>query len=181
MFGTEYKPLTVYVAASYRHMNAVHLLYKAIRNICPAVVFLDWTAKAKPPEGLDAMARRAWMDSDHEVCGKSVYGFCRDSCGSADLLIYYGESGQDVGVEVGIALASGVEVIGIAGPLESPGLMLNGAVCVWADDVNHLLVLVRKRIKQKQETDGSGCGSCHMFGCSAEAALSFQGTVNVSE
>lgn len=118
-------PYRVYVAASYRHIHAVRLLYAALKRLCADIEILDWTAHATPPEGLTAAERRAWMDTDH---GGEVYRFCRDACGSADLVIYVGASGQDAGVEVGIAHGSGVEVIGLAGPLESRGLMLHGAV-----------------------------------------------------
>lgn len=42
-----------------------------------------------------------------------------------------GEASQDAGVEVGIAWAAGVPVLGIAGPLEEPGAMLSCAVSAW--------------------------------------------------
>lgn len=138
---------TVYVAASYRHMHAVRMLYAAMRRVCSRIDILDWTAHATPPEGLNAAERRAWMDADH---GGEVYRFCRDACTHADLLIYYGGSGQDAGVEVGMAHGAGVEVIGLAGPLESPGLMLHGAVSVWAKSADELLFMVRDRIEIKR-------------------------------
>lgn len=144
--------ISIYVAASYRHMHAVRMLYAALRRLCPTVNILDWTAHATPPEGLTAAERRAWMDADH---GGEVFRFCRDACASADLLIYYGGSGQDAGVEVGMANGAGVEVIGLAGPLESPGLMLHGAVSVWAKDTDELLAMVRDRIEAKRTLENS--------------------------
>ncbi len=155
--------LRIYIASSYRHMNAVQMLYLLIQEkVCPRVNFLDWTVKATPPAGLTAAERRAWMDTDH---GGEVFTFCRDACASADLVIYYGESGQDVGVEVGIALNSGVEVIGLASPLESPGLMLHGAVDVWARDVQHLLALIYERLNDKAKIEGGVCRVCTMMDC----------------
>ena len=41
------------------------------------------------------------------------------------------ESGQDAGVEVGLAAGAGTPVLGVRGPLEAPGLMLHGAVSLW--------------------------------------------------
>lgn len=155
-------PLTVYVAASYKHMHAVRLLYAALRRLCPMTNILDWTAHATPPEGLTAVERRAWMDTDH---GGQVYRFCRDACASADLVIYLGASGQDAGVEVGLAHGAGVEVIGLAGPLESPGLMLHGAISEWAKDTEGLLCMVRERIEGKMSVEGYSCPSCELWGC----------------
>jgi len=82
------------------------------------------------------------MDTDQD--GGQVYAFCRDACLTADLVIYYGASGQDAGVEVGLAAGTGVPVLGIRGPLEGTGLMLHGAVTAWVDGAEEALdVLAR--------------------------------------
>ena len=130
---------TIYIAASYRHLHAVRMLTALIRDVCPGVTILDWTTLATPPEGLTTAERRAWMDTDH---GGRVYDFCAQACTSADLVIYLGASGQDAGVEVGMARAAGVPVLGVRGPLEAPGLMLHGAVGVWCLDVEHALCVI---------------------------------------
>lgn len=122
--------LTVYVASSFKHLHAVRLLNRALRDMGCRV--LDWSEKATPPEGLNAAQRREWMDTDH---GGEVYAFCANACRESDILIYLGTSGQDAGVEVGMASGCGCPVLGIRGPLESPGLMLHGAVNVWVDSV----------------------------------------------
>lgn len=132
--------LSVYIAASFRHKHGVRLLGRELRKL--GCDILDWTAKAAPPPGLSPAERRIWMDTDLE--GGQVYEFCRDACLNADLVIYYGESGQDAGVEVGLAVASGVPVLGICGPLEGPGLMLHGAVTSWVADAEEALDLVRE-------------------------------------
>jgi hypothetical protein len=77
------------------------------------------------------------MDTDQD--GGQIYAFCRDACLTADLVIYYGASGQDAGVEVGLAAGAGVPVLGIRGPLEGAGLMLHGAVSAWVDSVEEAL------------------------------------------
>lgn len=136
--------LSIYIAGSFRHRHGVRLLSRELRKM--GCLILDWTAKATPPPGLSPVERRVWMDTDLE--GGEVYAFCRDACLNADLLIYYGESGQDAGVEVGLASAIGAPILGICGPLEGPGLMLHGAVTSWASDAEDALDIVRDFISK---------------------------------
>lgn len=134
--------LTIYVAASLRHIHAVRLLHKALRAAVPGIQILDWTDKATPPDGLTPAERRQWFDT--EQAGGQVYSFCQDACANADLVIYLGASGQDAGVEVGMAKAHGVPVLGLRGPLEAPGLMLHGAVDKWVTQSEYVLSVVRR-------------------------------------
>ena len=158
---SEGKEFTIYVAASYRHLHGVHLLYKALCNVCHKINILDWTTKGEPPAGMTPAQRREFFDTDH---GGQIYTFCSQSCASADLVIYYGESGQDAALEVGLAAGSGVEVIGLRGPLEAPGLMLHGAVSEWAPDVRTLLAMVRERIQIKMDVSKLTCVQCELWG-----------------
>lgn len=128
----------IYIAASFRHMHAVRLLGRELRTM--GFDILDWTEKAVPPPGLTPQERRMWMDTD--TAGGEVFTFCRQACQSADLVIYFGSSGQDAGVEVGLAHSAGVPVLGIRGPLEAPGLMLHGAVDLWAETVEDALTML---------------------------------------
>lgn len=70
-----------------------------------------------------------WRDTEQQ--GGQVYEFCADACRHADVVVYLGASGQDAGVEVGLAAGAGTPVLGVRGPLEAPGLMLHGAVSLW--------------------------------------------------
>lgn len=135
------KPLTIYVAASVRHKHAVRLLHDVLRECIHGVQILDWTEKAMPPAWLTVAQRRDWYDTDSSG---EVYTFCRDACIHADIVVYYGASGQDAGVEVGMAHAVGVPVIGLIGPLEAPGLMLHGAVNRWLHSADELVALLRR-------------------------------------
>ncbi len=146
---------TVYTAASFRQLHAVRLFHEALRARIPNVRILDWTEKGTPPEGLTPEERRRWFDTEQD--GGQVYAFCRDACGSADVVIYLGESGQDAGVEVGIAAGAGVPVIGVCGPLEAPGLMLHGAVNVWCYDIEQVIVLLAHLAGQCGEVDCRDC------------------------
>jgi hypothetical protein len=127
--------LSVYVAASFRHKHGVRLLGRELSTL--GCKILDWTEMAIPPPGLTPLERRVWMDTDRD--GGQVYAFCRDACLTADMVMYYGTSGQDAGVEIGLAAGVGTPVLGIRGPLEAPGLMLHGAVNHWADTVEEAL------------------------------------------
>lgn len=130
--------LRVYIAASFRHLHAVRLLGREMRAM--GYTLMDWTDMAKPPDGLTPAERRAWMDTDH---GGEVFVFCERACKEADFVMYLGASGQDAGVEVGLARGAGVPVLGIRGPLEAPGLMLYGAGSVWVESVESALELLR--------------------------------------
>lgn len=147
-------PLKVYIAASFKHLHGVRLLAGELRRL--GCEILDWTAKASPPPGLTAAQRRIWMDTDQN--GGQVYEFCRNACLTADLVIYLGESGQDAGVEIGLAAGAGVPVLGIRGPLESPGLMLHGAVTAWTESASHAIAIVERlaRLKSGTEPEKSG-------------------------
>ena len=130
--------LTIYVAGSFKHKHGVRLLGRELRGM--GCRMLDWTDKAVPPPGLTPAERRIWMDTDRD--GGEVYAFCHHACLKADLVIYYGASGQDAGVEVGLAAGAGVALLGIRGPLEGPGLMLHGAINGWVDSVEDALETV---------------------------------------
>lgn len=132
--------MDIYIAGSFRHKHGVRLLGNALRAL--GCHILDWTEKAAPPPGLTPAQRRVWMDTDRE--GGQVYAFCRQACLTADMVIYYGTSGQDAGVEVGLAAGAGVPLLGIRGPLEAPGLMLHGAMTCWVDEVEDAVALVRQ-------------------------------------
>ncbi len=127
------KPLTVYTAASFRLLHAVRLFHDALRARIPGVQILDWTDKATPPAGLTPDERRRWFDTEQQ--GGQVYEFCADACCHADVVVYLGASGQDAGVEVGLAAGAGTPVLGVRGPLEAPGLMLHGVVDLWCYDI----------------------------------------------
>jgi len=149
------KALAIYTAASFRMLYAVKLFHMAVRERIPAVTILDWTAKATPPDGLTPAQRREWFDTEQN--GGQVYAFCRDACVSADVVIYLGQAGQDAGVEIGMAAAAGVPVIGLRGPLEAPGLMLHGAVDVWCYSIEQVLQVLSRLAGQCGGVDCCDC------------------------
>lgn len=146
------KPFRVYIAASFRHLNGARLLGNELRRL--GCEISDWTEMATPPPGLTTAERRIWMDTDKE--GGEVFAFCHDACLNSDLVIYYGESGQDAAVEVGLASASGTPVLGIRGPLESPGLMLHGAVSLWVDSAELAIAIVEAELRHRKGADSEG-------------------------
>ena len=57
------RAIRLYIASSFRNLHAVRLFGRALNT--SDFELLDWTAKAKPPEGLTPAERRMWMDADH--------------------------------------------------------------------------------------------------------------------
>lgn len=141
--------MNIYIAASFKHKHGVRLLGRELRALGCRI--LDWTEKAAPPPGLTPAQRREWMDTDQE--GGQVYAFCRHACRAADLVVYYGMSGQDAGVEVGLAAGAGVPLLGIRGPLEAPGLMLHGAMTCWVDEIEDAVALLAE-VTRLERTGG---------------------------
>ncbi len=137
----------IYIASSFRHIHAVQLLERQL--IAMGYEIMDWTRKASVPEGLSPAKRREWMDTDNN--GGTVFAFCHESCTSADLVIYLGQSGQDAGVEIGMAKASNIPVLGIRGPLEYAGLMLYGSCTTWVDSIGHALLILEKFVNCNDE------------------------------
>lgn len=142
------KILTLYVASSFKHLHAVQLLTRELKKQGYQVE--DWTEKATPPEGLTPAQRRDWMDTDH---GGQVFNFCAKACETADMVIYLGMAGQGAGVEIGMAHGAGKPVLGIRGPLESPGLMLHGAVTGWTETVEHALHVTAALMKNTRASE----------------------------
>ncbi len=136
--------MQVYIASSFKNIHAVKLLSKYMRGL--GYNILDWTEKATPPEGLNSSQRREWMDTDH---GGEVFRFCEQACMKADFLIYLGTSGQDAGVELGIAHGLSIPILGIRGPLESPGLMLHGVITTWVEDVEQAVKILAEIMDYK--------------------------------
>ncbi len=143
--------IKVYIAASFRHKHAVRLLGKHLQGI--GYEILDWTLKATPPPGLSVAERRIWMDTD--TAGGQVFSFCYTASTTAQLVIYFGESGQDAAIEVGLAAGHGIPILGIRGPLEAPGLMLHGVIPVWAEDIEDALSLLEAVALQQSSTSPS--------------------------
>jgi len=134
------RSLTIYIASSFRNLHAVQMLTIILREAGHEV--LDWTEFA-PPLSADMLPvqRRTALDSDKYG---HIFEFCTEACGTADLVIYLGASGQDSGTEVGIAYNAGVPVYGLSGPLEAPGLILARAVSRWFGKTSELLAVVEE-------------------------------------
>lgn len=148
-------PLTIYTAASGRHLYAAREFHDELRARIPDIRILDWTCKITPPPGLTPEQRRQWFDTEQQP--GQLYAFCRDACASADVVVYLGQPGQDAGVEVGIAVGAGVPVIGLRAPLEAPGFMLQGAVNVWCRDGEEVIYLLEEL---SGRCLGAHCGNC---------------------
>jgi hypothetical protein len=133
--------MKLYIASSFKNLHAVHLLRDQLQNC--GHILLDWSALAPPlPEAMPPETRRALLDSDERG---EIFDFCCQACRRADAVIYLGPAGQDAAAEVGIAFASQVPVLGLAGPLEAPGLILNRCVSRWFAEVRELIAYLDKK------------------------------------
>ena len=130
--------MKIYIASSFKNLHGVHLLRNELAKRGHTV--LDWSALAPPlPDDMPLDARRALLDSDERG---EIFDFCEQACQEADTVIYMGPAGQDAAAEVGIAYASNVRVLGLAGPLEAPGLILSRCVSQWFANIGDLLAAV---------------------------------------
>ena len=132
--------LTIYIASSARNFHYVQLLSGIFEHHCHKV--LDWTLLAPPIASHTPLeARKRALDSDERG---DIFNFCKSACGSADLVIYLGPAGQDAAAEIGLAHASGIPILGLASPLEAPGLILARCVTKWCESVDELVQEVEK-------------------------------------
>lgn len=149
--------MKIYIASSFRNLNAVRLLTLILSK--NGHVVEDWTRLAPPlPDTMPMHERRAMLDSNERG---DIFDFCTGCCGSVDLVIYLGPAGQDAGGEVCVAWASGVPVWGLAGPLEKPGLIINGAVSRWFSSATELLAAINSSFIQRCRV----CGCTHFDPC----------------
>ena len=132
--------LNIYIASSFRNVNLVHSLIHHFKDDY-SVNFFDWTRESTPPPKLNTEEKRRWFDSDK---GGEIFTFCKDSVMTAELVIYLGDSGKDACLELGMAYASDTPIIGLAGKLETTGLMLNGAVDLWVESFEELIDVMEK-------------------------------------
>lgn len=118
----------VFTVSSYRNLHAVKLFHLELR-LMPGVTVIDWTQYA-PRLSMPLDDRRRKMNVG-ETC--LIPEFCEKACATADLVVYYGESGKDSAVLVGMAKAIGIPILGLPGPLEKEGLILRHAVSLWVE------------------------------------------------
>ena len=139
------RSLKIYIASSARNLHYVQLLSGILEHHFHTV--LDWTSFAPPIAPHSPVeARKRALDSDERG---EIFNFCKSACGSADLLIYLGPAGQDAAAEIGLAHASGVPILGLASPLEAPGLILSRCVTKWCKNVTELVEEVELYSQQK--------------------------------
>lgn len=149
----------VYTVSSYSNLHAVRLFQRELLALVPHVEVLDWTRLA-PSTKLTLQERKRRV-----TCGQDclVPDRCANFCHTADLVVYYGDSGKDTALQVGMARAIGTPVLGIPGPLEEVGLMLQHAVSAWVDNPQEAIDLIASVINCHQGGDPRWalCKMCH--------------------
>ena len=152
-------PFKVFTVSSYRNLHAVRLFQRELLLMVPHVEILDWTHIA-PPTSLTMQERMRRVISGQDCL---VPGKCEQFCHAADLIVYYGDSGKDTALQVGMARAIGTPVLGIPGPLEEVGLMLQHAVSAWVDNPQEAIDLIASVTNCHQGGDPRWalCKMCH--------------------
>ena len=152
-------PFKVFTVSSYRNLHAVRLFQRELLLMVPHVEILDWTHIApKPTIPVKERKLRMIVGQDCLVPEK-----CEKFCHSADLVVYYGDSGKDTALQVGMARAIGTPVLGIPGPLEEVGLILQNAVSAWVDNPQEAIDLIASVTNCHQGGDPRWalCQMCH--------------------
>ena len=163
------QPFKVFTVSSYRNLHAVRLFQRELLLMVPHVEILDWTHIAPPTSlTMQERMRRVIAGQDCLVPGK-----CEQFCHAADLVVYYGDSGKDTALQVGMARAIGTPVLGIPGPLEEVGLMLQHAVAAWVDSPQKAIDLIASVTNCHQGRAASRLTLCKM--CHAERLCSLAG------
>lgn len=149
--------MRIYIASSYRNLHVVQLLTAVLTE--QGHIVEDWTKLAPPiPSGMPEPEAKALLDSDERGW---IFNFCSRACICVDLLIYLGPAGQDAACEVGLAASSDIPIFGLKGPLERPGLILNGLVSKWFSSAEELLEAVNGNYIRKCRV----CGCTHWNPC----------------
>ena len=151
-------PFKVFTVSSYRNLHAVRLFQRELLLMVPHVEILDWTHIApKPTIPVKERKLRMIVGQDCLVPEK-----CEKFCHSADLVVYYGDSGKDTALQVGMARAIGTPVLGIPGPLEEVGLILQHTVSAWVDSPQKAIDLIATVTNCHQGGDPMRhCKRCH--------------------
>lgn len=151
-------PFKIFTVSSYRNLHAVKLFQLELR-LMPGVTVIDWTQYA-PRLSMPLDDRRRKMNVG-ETC--LIPEFCEKACATADLVVYYGESGKDSAVLVGMAKAIGTPVLGLPGSLEDEGLILRHAVALWVDNpfqaLRRIKAVARCRLHGDMERSCTKCRS----------------------
>lgn len=153
------EPFKVFTVSSYRNLHAVRLFQRELLLMVPHVEILDWTHIApKPTIPVKERKLRMIVGQDCLVPEK-----CEKFCHAADLVVYYGDSGKDTALQVGMARAIGTPVLGIPGPLEEVGLILQNAVSAWVDNPQEAIDLIASVTNCHQGGDPRWalCQMCH--------------------
>lgn len=120
----------LYICTSTSNMAEYRKLQQAL-ELAPYEV-LDWT-RFLPEPGADFDQRK------NEDPHGAAFAYCSQAIGGADLVVYIGPSGCDASAELGIAWTTGVQVWGVAGGEEQPGVMIKGCVTRWFPTLDALI------------------------------------------
>jgi hypothetical protein len=128
--------MKIYIASSWRNQHGVEMLTLLLRSHGHEVLswvennygeFHNHVSKKLPFE--------EWVNSDES---NQSFKFDTDGASTCDLFIYYAPGGQDACVELGIAFANHIPIIGLWAKGENLGLMRK-ACKFWYKRFDHII------------------------------------------
>ena len=111
------RKLTIYIAASWKHMHAVEMLTALLRERGHEVKSFVENNHGEDTKG---MPFDEWVTSP---AGDQSFEYDTNGASQSDVVIYIGPSGKDAAAEVGIAWMRGVQIFGLYAKGEDFGLM----------------------------------------------------------
>lgn len=124
--------MKIYIASSWKHRAGVELLTIMLRNLNHEVI--SWIENCDK-EGSSGFEFEEWVKTDE---ANKCFLFDVKGAATCDLFIYYGKAGKDAAVELGIAYASGIPIVGLLAKDEDLGLMRK-CVSRWFDNIGNLI------------------------------------------
>lgn len=134
--------MKIYIAASWKHQHAVEMLTQLLRDRRHTVLSFVENNHGENPDAKNKMEKpipfEEWVWS---ASGKKSFDFDTKGAMESDLVIYIGPSGKDAAAELGMAYASGVDIIGLHGKGEDFGLMRR--IVKWMFDFREVIEYVK--------------------------------------
>ncbi len=109
--------MKIYIASSWKHRAGVEMLTAMLREKNHEVI--SWIENCDK-EGSSGFEFEEWVKTDE---ANKCFLFDVRGAATYDLFIYYGKSGKDAAVQLGIAYAADVPIVGILANDEDLGLM----------------------------------------------------------
>ncbi|SRR5579862_4306589 len=128
--------MTIYIASSWKNSHGVQMLTELLRKENHKVIsWIENNFNENHNHITKKMDFETWVNSDDSW---KSFDFDTNGASKCDLFIYYSPAGKDACVELGIAWAKKIPIVGLFAKGENLGLMRK-TVLRWYDRVQDLL------------------------------------------